>query len=58
MYVWFILGDPILHLIAKVFPRVWHTEYDNLAALDFNTIDNLNRILTVFIADYLNLKNY
>lgn len=49
-------GVPILHLIPYPFPDVWHTERDNLLALDFDTIDNLNKILRVFVTEYLNLK--
>ena len=29
---------PILHLIASPFPSVWHTERDNLSALDPHTV--------------------
>ena len=31
-------GVPILHLIASPFPSVWHTQADNLAALDHHTV--------------------
>ena len=34
---WMNLGVPILHLIASPFPAVWHTERDNLSALDYQT---------------------
>ncbi|XP_053608049.1 glutaminyl-peptide cyclotransferase-like [Plodia interpunctella] len=46
----------ILHLIPTPFPSVWHTEHDTRSALDFTTIENLNKILRVFVAEYLHLK--
>ncbi|XP_013199723.1 glutaminyl-peptide cyclotransferase-like [Amyelois transitella] len=46
----------ILHLIPTPFPTVWHTEHDNRSALDFNTIENLNKIMRIFVAEYLNAK--
>ncbi|XP_015918949.1 glutaminyl-peptide cyclotransferase [Parasteatoda tepidariorum] len=49
------LGVPILHLIPNPFPSVWHRESDNRDSLHHATIDNLNKILRVFIAEYLHL---
>ncbi|KAH9640056.1 hypothetical protein HF086_015987 [Spodoptera exigua] len=46
----------ILHVIPSPFPSVWHTAGDNLSALDFNTIENLNKIFRVFVAEYLHIK--
>ncbi|XP_011557757.3 glutaminyl-peptide cyclotransferase [Plutella xylostella] len=46
----------ILHIIPSPFPAVWHRADDDLAALDFNTIDNLNKILRVFVAEYLHVQ--
>ncbi|XP_066473953.1 glutaminyl-peptide cyclotransferase isoform X1 [Tiliqua scincoides] len=48
-------GVPILHLIPSPFPRVWHTMKDNEENLDKPTIDNLNKIIKVFVLEYLNL---
>ncbi|XP_007435419.1 glutaminyl-peptide cyclotransferase, partial [Python bivittatus] len=48
-------GVPILHLIPSPFPRVWHTMEDNEENLDKPTIDNLSKILQVFVLEYLNL---
>ncbi|KAF6025713.1 QPCT [Bugula neritina] len=48
-------GVPILHLISAPFPQVWHSRYDDESALDYVTIDNLNKILRVFVAEYLHL---
>jgi len=46
-------GVPILHLISFPFPRVWHKATDNRSALDFRKIANFNKILRVFVAEYL-----
>nr|XP_033794568.1 glutaminyl-peptide cyclotransferase [Geotrypetes seraphini] len=46
-------GVPVLHLIPSPFPEVWHTMEDNEENLDSPTIDNLNKILDVFVLEYL-----
>jgi len=46
---------PILHLIAYPFPRQWHKIGDNRSTLDFGRIANFNKILRVFVAEYLHL---
>ncbi|CAG5051791.1 unnamed protein product [Parnassius apollo] len=46
----------VVHVIPNPFPHVWHTADDNMSSLDFNTIDNLNKILRVFVAEYLHLR--
>ncbi|XP_072885456.1 glutaminyl-peptide cyclotransferase-like [Hemitrygon akajei] len=48
-------GVPVLHLIATPFPWVWHTMEDTLENLDPPTIENLCKILSVFVAEYLGL---
>ncbi|XP_044274789.1 glutaminyl-peptide cyclotransferase [Varanus komodoensis] len=48
-------GVPVLHLIPSPFPQVWHTMEDNEENLDKATVDNLNKILQVFVLEYLNL---
>nr|XP_058934244.1 glutaminyl-peptide cyclotransferase isoform X2 [Kogia breviceps] len=48
-------GVPVLHLIPSPFPEVWHTMDDNEENLDKTTIDNLNKILKVFVLEYLHL---
>ncbi|XP_045448653.1 glutaminyl-peptide cyclotransferase-like [Melitaea cinxia] len=45
----------VLHIIPNPFPHVWHTANDDMSALDFNTIDNLNKIFRVFVAEYLHV---
>ncbi|KAK9500862.1 hypothetical protein O3M35_002039 [Rhynocoris fuscipes] len=44
---------PVLHLIPPVFPKVWHTAGDNYSAIDFPTINTLNKVLQVFVSAYL-----
>ncbi|KAK8729481.1 hypothetical protein OTU49_008493, partial [Cherax quadricarinatus] len=46
---------PVLHLIPVPFPSVWHKNSDNERALHYPTIDNLNKIIRAFVADYLHL---
>lgn len=46
----------ILHIIPSPFPAVWHLPTDDIRALDFNTIENLNKIMRVFVAEYLHVK--
>ncbi|KAH0622554.1 hypothetical protein JD844_024951 [Phrynosoma platyrhinos] len=48
-------GVPVLHLIPSPFPRVWHTMEDTEENLDKPTVDNLNKILQVFVLEYLHL---
>ncbi|XP_055495525.1 glutaminyl-peptide cyclotransferase-like [Leucoraja erinacea] len=48
-------GVPILHIIPTPFPQVWHSLEDNEINLDPITIDNLNKILQVFVYAYLRL---
>ncbi|PNF26931.1 Glutaminyl-peptide cyclotransferase [Cryptotermes secundus] len=51
-----IRGVPILHLIPVPFPSAWHTEDDNRNAVDIATVENLNKILRLFVAEYLHLQ--
>ena len=46
---------PVLHLISYPFPSVWHTPADNEDALSYPTVNNINKILRVFVAEYLSL---
>uniref|UniRef100_UPI00398F6459 glutaminyl-peptide cyclotransferase-like a isoform X1 n=2 Tax=Pristiophorus japonicus TaxID=55135 RepID=UPI00398F6459 len=48
-------GVPILHLISTPFPRVWHTMEDKAENLHPPTIENLCKILSIFVAEYLGL---
>lgn len=49
-------GVPILHIIPPNFPDVWHKSGDNKRALHPASIKNLNKILRVFVAEYLGLS--
>lgn len=49
-------GVRVLHLIPSPFPAVWHTFDDNEQNLDRSAIQNLNKILQVFILEYLNAR--
>ena len=44
-----------LHVISDPFPEVWHTVEDNLENLDYDAVLRVNRIIRVFVAQYLNL---
>ncbi|MBN3301778.1 QPCT cyclotransferase, partial [Amia calva] len=46
-------GVRVLHLIPTPFPEVWHTFEDNEENLDRSSIENLNKILQVFVLEYL-----
>ncbi len=49
-------GVPILHIIPTPFPNVWHEEGDDKSALHYDTIDDMNKILRVFVAEYLQMS--
>lgn len=48
-------GVPIVHLIPLPFPDEWHTPADDWPAIDPTTVDNLGRVMRVFVAEYLHL---
>ena len=43
----------VLPLLPRPFPDVWHKIGDDKSALDFDTIDDLNRVLQVFVVRYI-----
>ena len=47
---------PILHLIAYPFPKQWHKIGDNRSSLNFARIAKFNKILRVFVAEYLHMN--
>ncbi|XP_055916564.1 glutaminyl-peptide cyclotransferase isoform X2 [Eupeodes corollae] len=47
------LGVPIVHLIPIPFPNEWHTKDDDMSIIDYTTTENLNRILRIFVMEYL-----
>ena len=54
MYFFFV-EVPILHFISFPFPDEWHKPTDDETALHYPTIDNINKILRIFVAEYLHL---
>ncbi|XP_058798901.1 glutaminyl-peptide cyclotransferase-like [Phymastichus coffea] len=46
----------ILHVIPYPFPDIWHTARDNRNNINMSTIENVNKILRVFVASYLNMR--
>lgn len=51
-------GVPILHLIPVPFPHVWHTIEDDADHLDMPTMVEWAQIMTVFVAEYMELSGY
>ncbi|CAG9862661.1 unnamed protein product [Phyllotreta striolata] len=47
---------PVLHLISIPFPKEWHSEHDNRHIIDSKTIEDINKILRIFVVEYLNIK--
>ncbi|XP_043072445.1 glutaminyl-peptide cyclotransferase-like a [Puntigrus tetrazona] len=48
-------GVPVLHLIPTPFPVFWHTLDDAEERMHRPTVENLTRILALFLAEYLSL---
>ncbi|XP_051512347.1 glutaminyl-peptide cyclotransferase-like [Myxocyprinus asiaticus] len=48
-------GVPVLHLIPTPFPQFWHTLDDTEERMHRPTVENLTRILVIFVAEYLSL---
>ncbi|XP_076306431.1 glutaminyl-peptide cyclotransferase-like [Tachypleus tridentatus] len=48
-------GVPVLHLVTHPFPEVWHKQTDNGNYLDYTVINNINKIVSLFVAQYLHL---
>ncbi|KAL2131558.1 hypothetical protein VTI74DRAFT_4882 [Chaetomium olivicolor] len=51
-------GVNILHIIPTPFPAVWHTMDDDGAHLDVPTIRDWARIMTAFVAEWMDLEGY
>lgn len=51
-------GVDILHLIPTPFPSVWHTMDDDGAHLDVPTIRDWARIMTAFVAEWMDLEGH
>lgn len=50
-------GVKILHLICNPFPRVWHTDYDNLDAIHLPTLSDISTIMRIFVAELLGVRD-
>ncbi|XP_056587195.1 glutaminyl-peptide cyclotransferase [Triplophysa dalaica] len=48
-------GVPVLHMIATPFPSFMHTMEDTADKIHSHTVENLTKILVVFLAEYLKL---
>lgn len=48
-------GVDILHIIPTPFPAVWHTMDDDAAHLDIPTVRDWARIITAFVAEWMEL---
>ncbi|KAI2653639.1 Glutaminyl-peptide cyclotransferase [Labeo rohita] len=48
-------GVPVLHLIPTPFPVFWHTLDDVEERMHRPTVENLTKILAIFVAEYLSL---
>ncbi|XP_067232012.1 glutaminyl-peptide cyclotransferase isoform X3 [Chanodichthys erythropterus] len=48
-------GVPVLHMIATPFPSFLHTMEDTAEKVHGHTVENLTKVLVVFLAEYLRL---
>lgn len=48
-------GVPVLHIIATPFPQFWHTLDDDEENMHRPTVENLTKILAIFLTEYLGL---
>lgn len=48
-------GVPVLHIIATPFPQFWHTLDDTEENMHRPTVENLTKILAIFLTEYLGL---
>lgn len=51
-------GVDVLHVIPTPFPSVWHTIDDDGAHLDVPTLRDWAKIMTVFVAEWMELGEY
>jgi len=47
---------PILHLIAYPFPSVWHSASDTYKNVDWKSVEDITKVLTVYMARLLDVK--
>jgi glutaminyl-peptide cyclotransferase len=46
----------VVHIIPSPMPSSWHSVRDNKENLDWNTIDNLCRVVRLFVAKYIHIS--
>jgi hypothetical protein len=51
-------GVDILHIIPTPFPPVWHTMDDDGVHLDVPTIRDWAKIVTAFVAEWMDLEGH
>lgn len=49
-------GVKIVHLISYPFPSVWHKYEDNLSNIHYDTVDDINKVVRVFVCQYLGCR--
>jgi glutaminyl-peptide cyclotransferase len=49
-------GVKIVHLISYPFPTVWHKNTDDLSSLHYETVEDLLKILRIYLCEYLGCK--
>lgn len=48
----------MLHLIPSPFPDVWHRIEDDGAHLDLDTVEDWARLVTGFVAEWMDLEGF
>lgn len=51
-------GVEILHLIPSRFPNVWHKIIDDGEHLDMDTVEDWTKLITAFMAEYMELNEH
>jgi glutaminyl-peptide cyclotransferase len=51
-------GVEVLHIIPIPFPNVWHTMNDDGEHLDMDTSTDWAKIVTAFVAEWMDLEGY
>ncbi|KAH8357514.1 hypothetical protein KR200_006505, partial [Drosophila serrata] len=49
---------PVVHLISKKYPKVWHQPEDVEKAIDYKIVEQVDLVLRMFVVEYLNSKAY
>ena len=46
-------GVKILHLISYPFPAVWHRQSDTIANIHYDTVDDLNKKIRIYVSEFV-----